>query len=198
MRWLKIHRDTRGVTLIEFLMMLAILGLVIGGIYAFVVNGAISASKTNDFLQTQSQIRSALDNIVDESRWGQNVTAATATSATIQMPGTTPYCGGGAYTVTFAYDNANKTITRTASAPCNNPGTAVPLANLVVGAGGATGLTFSYFDGGNNAFGSTPTAAQILVIARIRAVVATTSGTVTRYLAGDAALRACRNPSTAC
>lgn len=190
MRLLKIHRDAQGVTLIEFIMMLAILGIVIGGIYGFVVNGAISASRTNDFLQTQSQIRSALDNIVDESRWGQSVTAGTATSVTIQMPGNTQYCSGGAYTVTFAYDSANKAITRNASAPCPNAGTAVTLAYLVVGAGGATGLTFSYYDGGNTSFGSTPTAGQLAQIARIRAVVATTSNKVTRYLAGDAALRA--------
>jgi Tfp pilus assembly protein PilW len=190
MRLRKIHRDTRGVTLIEFVMMLAILGLVVGGIYAFVVNGAISASKTNDFLQSQSQIRSALDNIVDEARWGQAVTAATATSVTIQMPGSTQYCGGGTYSVTFAYDSTNKAITRNATAPCANPGTAVPLAYLVVGAGGATGLTFTFYDGGNTSFGSTPSAGQLAQIARIRAVVATTSGKVTRYLAGDAALRA--------
>jgi hypothetical protein len=190
MRLVKIHRDTQGVTVIEFLVMLAILGIVIGGIYEFVVNGAISASKTNDFLQTQSQIRSALDNIVDESRWGQNVTAATATSVTIQMPGNTQYCSGGAYTVTFAYDSTTRQITRNASAPCPNAGTAVTLAYLVVGAGGTTGLTFMYYDGGNTSFGSSPAGAQLPNIARIRAVVATTSGTVTRYLAGDAALRA--------
>lgn len=190
MRLPEIHRETQGVTLIEFIMMLAILGIVIGGIYEFVVNGAISASKTNDFLQTQSQIRSALDNIVDESRWGQLVTAASATSVTIQMPGSTQYCGGGAYTVTFAYDSVNKAITRQTSAPPCPSNAVVPLAYLVVGAGGATGLTFTYYDGGNTSFGSTPSAAQLPNIARIRAVVATTSGAVTRYLAGDAALRA--------
>jgi hypothetical protein len=84
-RW-RVHRDANGVTLIEFVTMLAVLAIAIGGVYRFVVNGAIAASKTTDFLQ--SQIRSALDNIVDESRWGQAVTAASTTSVTVQMPET--------------------------------------------------------------------------------------------------------------
>lgn len=183
-------QDTKGVTLIEFVMMLAVLAIVIGGIYQFVVNGAISASKTNDFMQAQAQIRSALDNFVDESRWGQSVTAATQTSVTVQMPGGTQYCAGGAYSVTFAYDSTTKAITRQATSPCPNPGVALPLAYLIVGPNNAAGLSFTYFDGGNTSFGSSPSSGQLPSIARIRAVVTTTSGTVTRYLAGDAALRA--------
>ena len=190
MRLLRVHRDTRGVTLIEFVMMLAVLGLVIGGIYQFVVNGAISASKTNDFLQTQSQIRSALDNIVDETRWGQNITAGTATSVTVQIPQGTPYYPSAAYTVIFAYDSTNKAITRQQLTPAPCPCATATLAYLVAGPGNSTGLTFSYYDGGNTSFGSTPSGAQLPTIARIRAVIATTKGTVTRYLAGDAALRA--------
>jgi type II secretory pathway pseudopilin PulG len=188
MRLLTAHRGTKGVTLLEFLVMLAILGVIIGGIYRFVVNGAISASKTNDFLQSQSQIRSALDNIVDETRWGQSITAATATSMTVQIPQGTPYFPAAAYAVTFAYDSTNKAITRQ---PCT-PGcaAAVPLAYLVAGPGNSNGLAFTYYDGGNTSFGSTPSSGQLPNIARIRAVVSTTSGTVTRYLAGDAALRA--------
>jgi type II secretory pathway pseudopilin PulG len=188
MKLSRVHQDTKGVTLIEFVMMLAVLGIVIGGIYQFVVNGAISASKTNDFMQSQSQIRSALDNFVDESRWGQLVTAANQTSVTVQIPQGTPYYPSASYSVVFAYDSTNKAITRQQCTP--GCGSAVPLAYLVVGPGGAAGLNFSYYDGGNTSFGSTPTSGQLPNIARIRAVVTTTSGTVTRYLAGDAALRA--------
>lgn len=184
MRLLTVHRETKGVTLIEFVMMLAILGIVLGGIYQFVVNGAITASKTNDFLQSQSQIRGALDNIVDESRWAQSVTAATATSVTLSVPQSTPF-NAGPYSVTFAYDATNRAVTRQVL-----PAPAVPLAYLVVGPGGSTGLTFTYFDNGSTSLGSAPPAGQLPIIARIRATVATTSGTVTRYLAGDAALRA--------
>ncbi len=181
---IRVLRREHGVTLIEFIIMLAVLGLILGGIYQFVVNGAITASKTNDFLQSQSQIRAALDNIVDESRWAQSVTAATATSVTLSVPQSTPF-NAGPYSVTFAYDATNRAVTRQVL-----PAAAVPLAYLVVGPGGSTGLTFTYFDNGNNSLGSAPPAGQLPSIARIRATVATTSGTVTRYLAGDAALRA--------
>ncbi len=188
MRMLTVHRDTKGVTLLEFLVVLAILATVIGGIYRFVVSGAISASKTNDFLQTQSQIRSALDNIVDETRWGQSITAGTATSMTVQIPQGTPYYPAASYTVTFAYDSTNNAITRQQCTP--GCAAAVPLAHLVAGPGNSTGLTFTYYGGGSTSFGSTPLSEQLPNIARIRAVVSTTSGSVTRYLAGDAALRA--------
>ena len=180
-----VHRRSDGVTLIEFVIILALLGLVIGGIYKFVVNGTVSASKTNDFLQAQSQVRAALDNIVDETRWGQSVTAASATSVTVSVPQNTPFSSSSPYTVTFAYDATNRTVTRQQGA-----GPAAALAYLVAGPGASTGLTFTYFDGGNNPLGSAPAAGQLASIARVRAVIATTSGTVTRNLAGDAALRA--------
>ncbi|HKV43405.1 MAG TPA: prepilin-type N-terminal cleavage/methylation domain-containing protein [bacterium] len=178
-------RRERGVTLVEFVVMLAILGLVIGGIYQFVVNGTVAAGKTNNFLQSQAQVRAALDNIVDESRWASAVTAATATSVTLSIPQNTPFSASSPYAVTFTYDPVNRVVTRQQDA-----GPAVPMAYLVVGPGAATGLTFIYFDGGNNSLGSSPTAGQLSGIARLRAIVATTSGTVTRTLAGDAALRA--------
>jgi len=174
-----------GVTLIEFIVMLAVLAIVIGGIYEFVVNGAVSAAKTNDFIQAQGQIRAALDNIIDESRWAQLVTAAGPTSVTLSIPQNTPFSATSPYNVTFAYDAVNHVVTRQQD---TNP--AVSLAYLVVGARGSTGLTFTYFDSGNTPLGSSPTPGQLSTIARLRATVAATSGTVTRYLAGDAALRA--------
>jgi Tfp pilus assembly protein PilW len=178
-------RGSRGVTLIEFVVMLALLGAVIAGIYEFVIWGAKSATVTNNFMQSQAQVRAALDNIVDEARWAQDVSAATATSVTLDVPQSTPFQGGGAYSVTFAYDATNQAVTRQVGA-----GAAVALAYLVAGPNSSTGLTFTYFDNGGTAFGSTPSSAQLPLIARVRATVATTSGSVTRYLAGDAALRA--------
>lgn len=178
-------RNERGVTLIEFLVVLAILGVVIGGIYQFVVTGTTSAGKTNNFIQSQVQVRAALDNIVDEARWAQVVTAASPTSVTLTVPQNTPFSATSPYAVTFAYDPANQVVTRQQDA-----GPVVPMAYLVAGSGGTTGLTFIYYDGGNTSLGSSPSSAQLRSIARIRAIVATTSGTVTRNLAGDAALRA--------
>lgn len=178
-------KDANGVTMIEMIVVLALLGLVIGGIYKFIVVGAQSANVTNNFIQSQGQVRAALDNIADESRWATTVTAASATSVTLTVPVSTPFSATSPYTVTFAYDATNRVVTRQQDALV-----AATLAYLVAGSGGSTGLTFIYFDGGNNSLGSTPTAAQLPTIARVRAVVATTSGNVTRNLAGDAALRA--------
>src|ERR1700730_5082930 len=107
-----IAMDEKGVTLIEFVMMLAVLGIVIGGIYEFVVNGAVSAGKTNDFMQSQAQIRAALDNIVDEARWAQSVTSASATLVAVSVPQNTPFSASSPYTVTFAYDATNHIVTR--------------------------------------------------------------------------------------
>ncbi len=178
-------RNAKGATLIELLIMLALLAAVIGSIYQFVVWGAKSAGTTNNFVQSQAQIRAALDNISDEARWAQSVTAAGSTSVTLSIPQNTPFSASSPYTVTFAYDSANHIVTRQ-----QGSGSAVPLAYLVGGSGASPGLTFTYFDGGNNSLGSTPTPAQLPTIARIRTTVVTTSGTVTRNLAGDAALRA--------
>jgi len=165
--------------------MFALLALVIGGIYQFVIWGAKSASATNNFMQAQAQVRAALDNIADETRWAQSVTTAGPTSVTLSIPQNTPFSSSSPYTVTFAYDPVNLTVTRQ-----QNAGPAVPLAYLVVTGVGGVGLTFTYFDGANNALGSSPTSGQLPTIARVRITAVTTSGGVTRYLAGDAALRA--------
>jgi hypothetical protein len=104
---------------------------------------------------------------------------------TLSIPQNTPFSSSSPYTVTFAYDPVNHAVTRQ-----QNAGPALALAYLVVTGSGGTGLTFTYFDGGNNSLGSSPTAGQLATIARVRTTVATTSGGVTRTLAGDAALRA--------
>lgn len=55
----------RGVTLIELVVAASLLVLALGGIYAFVTTGGRSARVTNDFIQTQAQVRAALDTVVD-------------------------------------------------------------------------------------------------------------------------------------
>src|SRR3970282_1478906 len=71
-----------------------------------------SARLTNSFLQIQAQARAALDNVVDEIRWGQQVTAAGPTSVTVLVPQATPFSAASPYTVTFAYDAAADAVTR--------------------------------------------------------------------------------------
>jgi len=161
--------------------MLVLFAGVAGSVYAFAANGAQAAGTANNFLQSQAQVRAALDNIVDETRWAQSVTAASATAFTLSVPQNTPF-SVGPYTVTFAYDPINQVVTRS-----QNGGLPVRLAYLIAGSGGTTGLTFSYFDAGGAALGSAPS--NLGAIARVRINVSSTSGAVTRTLAGDTALR---------
>src|SRR3972149_233618 len=89
------RRDIRGSTLVELVMALSLFAMAAGGIYAFVATGGKSARVTNDFLQTQAQLRAVLDNVVDEIRWAQNVTAADGTAGTPFIPQNTPLSAAG-------------------------------------------------------------------------------------------------------
>ncbi len=139
----------RGSTLIELVMALSLFALAVGGIYGFVVTGGKSASVTNDFLQTQAQLRAALDNVVDETRWAQSVTAASGTSVTLFIPQNTPFSASSPYTVTFSYSVSARTLSRQVDPDAGGPATpgpAEPLAYLVVREDGSDGVAFEYFD----------------------------------------------------
>ena len=184
-------RDSRGVTLLELLIALTIFSMVIGSIFAFIGTGGRSARLANDFLQAQPQVRAALDNVVDEIRWAQSVTCASATSVTLLIPQNTPFSAASAYRVTFDYDPVGDTVTRREDPPaagCPGGGAGEPIAYSVVRPDGTDGLAFEYFDPSGNSLGSAP--ADLTIIARVRLVVATTRDTVSRTFAGDAALRA--------
>ncbi len=183
--------EIRGSTLIEMVLALSMFALTVGGIYAFVATGNRSARTTNSFLQSQAQVRAGLDNIVDEIRWAQSVTAASATSVTLFIPQNTPFSAASPYTVTFAYDGVADTITRRVDPDAGGPltpGAAEPLAYSVVREDGSDGLAFEYFDAAGTSLGSAP--ADLAAIARVRMTVTTLRGDIQRVFAGDAALRA--------
>ncbi len=190
-RAMALRRDTRGSTLVEMVMALSLFSLAIGGIYAFVATGGKSARVTNDFLQTQAQSRAALDNVVDEIRWAQNVTAASATSVTLLIPQNTPFSASSPYTVTFAYDSAADTMTRQVDPDAGGPLTPSvpePLAYSAVQEDGSDGVAFEYFDAAGTSLGAVP--ADLNAVARVRLTVTTTSNDISRVFTGDAALRA--------
>lgn len=183
--------DERGVTLLELVVAMALFGLVVGAIYGMIATGARSARVTNDMVQTQAQVRAALDNLVDETRWAQAVTVASATSVTLLVPQATPFAAGSPYTVTFAYDAANRALTRQVDIDAGGPalpGPVVPVAYRVAQPDGSDGLAFEYFDAGGTSLGSSP--ADLASIARVRITVTTTWERFSRTFAGDAALRA--------
>jgi len=176
---------------VELVMALSLLALAMGGIYGFIATGGKSARVTNDFLQTQAQLRAALDNVIDELRWAQSVTAATATTVTAFIPQNTPFSASSPYTVTFAYDSGSRTMTRQVDPDAGGPltpGTADPLAFLVVREDGSDGVAFEYFDAAGTSLGATP--ADLAAVARVRLTISTTQDDVSRVFAGDAALRA--------
>ena len=186
-----LRRDVRGSTLVELVMALSLFAMAVGGIYAFVATGGKSARVTNDFLQTQAQLRAVLDNVVDETRWAQNVTAANGTSVTLFIPQNTPFSASSPYTVTFAYDGATRTMTRQVDPDAGGPiapGAAEPLAFNVIQEDGSDGVAFEHFDAAGNSLGAVP--ADLNAVARVRLTVTTTSNDVSRVFTGDAALRA--------
>lgn len=181
----------QGVTLLELVMAMAMFGLVAGAILGIISVGARSARVTSDMVQTQAQVRAALDNVVDEARWAQVVTAASATSVTLLVPQATPFAAGSPYTVTFAHDAVNSTLTRRVDIDAGGPigpGPAVPVAYRVARPDGSAGLAFEYFDAAGTSLGSSP--ADLAGIARVRITVTTTWERFSRTFAGDAALRA--------
>ncbi len=183
--------DARGTTILEMVLALSLLVLALGGIYAFVVTGGKSARLTNNFLQTQAQLRAALDNVIDEIRWAQSVTGASGSSVTLLIPQNTPFSASSPYTVTFAYDAAADTVTRQVDPDASGPlaaGAPVPLAYTVVAENGSNGLAFEYFDAAGTSLGATP--ADLSAVARVRLTVITTRDEISRVFTGDAALRA--------
>jgi prepilin-type N-terminal cleavage/methylation domain-containing protein len=187
-------RMQAGVTLIELLVALSLLSVVVGTLSVIVITGVRAARTTNDFLQTQAHVRAGLDQVTDEVRWGESVTAATGASVTVFVPQSTPFSPNSPYAVTFAYDAAARTITRQEDPDAGGPapfGSAVPIAYLVVQRDGTAGLGFEYFDRVATALGSTP--ADLGAVARVRIIVSTTSNGITRSMAGDVALRGRQN-----
>jgi hypothetical protein len=176
--------------MVELAVAMSLVGLALAGIYGFISTGNRSARTTNDFVQTQQQVRAGLDNLVDEIRWAQSVTAATGGTVTLLVPQATPFSVGSPYTVTFAYDAATDTVTRQEDPDATGPqvaGAPVVLAVNVVQRNGADGLSFEYFDAAGTSLGATP--ADLTAVVRVRITVHTTRTGISRSFAGDAALR---------
>src|SRR3972149_1639137 len=86
-----------GLTILELLIALPPLAVVVGGLSRFVATGSQSARLTNNFLQIQAQARAALDNVVDEIRWGQQGTAAGPAAGPARGPPAPPFSAARPY-----------------------------------------------------------------------------------------------------
>lgn len=182
--------DQRGVTLLELVIAMGIFALVVGSMFSLVNVGGRSIRVTNDFMQSQAQVRSAIDSLVDEMRWAQSITAASATSVTVFVPQHTPFSATSPYTVTFAYDAVTRTVTRQVDPDAGGPaapGATEPVAYGVVMPNGTDGLSLEYFDNTGTSLGSSP--GDLTIISRVRVTVTTTRDRVSRTIASDVALR---------
>jgi prepilin-type N-terminal cleavage/methylation domain-containing protein len=183
-------RGQRGVTVLELVVAMGIFALVASSIYSLINVGGRSITTTNDLMQSQAQVRAAIDNLVDEMRWAQSVTAAGPTSVTVLVPQATPFSPTSPYSVTFAYDSAADTVTRQVDPDAGGPqvaGAAEPLAYGVVKLDGTDGLAFEYFDGMGTSLGASP--ADLASVVRVRMTVTTTRDRMSRTIASDVALR---------
>lgn len=174
-------RDSRGNSVLELLIGLALLILIVGSTYEFMIAGQKAASKTRDSFVAQGQLRSGVDSITDEIRWADLVTAASATSVTVRIPQNTPFSITSPYSVTYTYNSAARTLNRQ-----QGSGPVQPVAYNVVQLDGSSGLSFNYYDASGVSLGQSPTTS---LVARVRLTVITTSNRTSRTLTGDAALR---------
>jgi prepilin-type N-terminal cleavage/methylation domain-containing protein len=182
--------DQRGVTLLELVIAMSIFALVVGGIFSMVNAGGRAIQVTNNFMQSQAQVRAAIDSVVDELRWAQRVTAAGPASVTVFVPQHTPFSATSPYTVTFAYDAATGTVIRQVDPDADGPagpGEPEPVAYGAVLPDGAGGLSIEYFDSTGTSLGSSPS--NLDAIRRVRVTVTTTRDRVSRTMASDVALR---------
>jgi hypothetical protein len=167
---------------LELLLAFSLLIIVVGTTYEFLMAGQRAASKTRDSFLAQSQLRAGVDNITDELRWADAVTAASGTSVTVHIPQNTPFSMSSPYSVTFAYDATGRTVTRQQGA-----GPTQPVAYNVVSPDGSGGLSFNYYDAASTSLGQSP--ADLTAVARVRLTVIATASRTSRTLTGDAALR---------
>lgn len=179
-----IARDSRGVTILELLIGMSLLIVVLGASYEFLMTGQRAALTTRDSFQAQSQLRSALDNLVDEIRWADSVTAASATSVTVHIPQNTPFSLTSPYSVTFAYDATNRTVTRQQGA-----GPIEPVAYNIVKPDNTAGLTLSYYRADATLVDLTVLPIDYTSMARVRLTIVATTNRTSRTFVGDASLR---------
>lgn len=180
-------RNSKGVTVLELLVGMSLLVLVLGVLYQFLTAGEKAAGTAKDVMQVQGDMRAALDNMVDEIRWAQSVTAASATSISVLIPQNTPFSASSPYTAQFAYDASGKTVTRRVDAG-SGFGNTLPIAYNIRKLDGSAGLSIEYFNSAGTSLGSTPS--DLTAIARVRLTLTSTKNNSSRTLVGDVALRA--------
>jgi hypothetical protein len=197
-RW----RDTRGLTLLEIMVALAILIIALAAIWGLATNSIRSFGVGEDFLDIQQNARVALEKFSEEARWASGIVSGVPLggpvclgglcpdSVAFEVPDSNPLIPGCRYQVRFYRDAASNTFQRRilpVSGSCPTP----PPQSL---ASHVTNLVFLYCNAATPAVCvNSSTAIALDEIVRVNAdiEVAKTSGGATqrRNVGTDAQLR---------
>ncbi len=172
-------RDS-GLTLVEVIVTLAVLGMALGAIAGMTRATFRSMLLTERTLEVQQNARVAVDRMVEELRWGEAVLADPLCGGlcpdriTVRVSPHNPRRPGEAYTVTFQRDRAQRELERRIGLAVNNL------------AGSIESLSFRYFD----PEGAPATRPQDVVRVEVTVVASETSPQPTsRTLVTDVFLR---------
>jgi type II secretory pathway pseudopilin PulG len=128
-RLLRRLRSERGVTLVELITVLLILGTVTGALTTLFVRGTRAELDANNRFQAQQQARVAVDRMRREIHCSSGVTY-TASSVTVSLPSQCPSSVGGAST-TIVYTATLVSAKRYKLTRAVNGGTAVKIADYI-------------------------------------------------------------------
>ena len=129
-----------GLTLIELVVVLALLGAVLGAVSGMIRNTYTSMALTERALEVQQNARIALDRMTEELRWGEEVLADPLCGGlcpdriSVLVSPHNPRRPGQAYVITFRRDAVQRELERRLGLAVNNL------------AGSIESLAFRYFD----------------------------------------------------
>src|SRR3989304_3375336 len=171
-----------GLSLVEIVVGLAVLGIALGGVYGLVSQSVRSFGVSEDFLEVQQNARVGLGKVGEEAKWAQAVQVSTAACPSgsldpaclsLQIPPDNPLrTPPTGHQVSFRWDNTAQQLERVEG------GTTTPLAGYV------TGVTFRYL--GADGLDTIVPANVVRVIAEIQVQRGDTS---TRVVGSDVFLR---------
>ena len=178
-------RRSDGFTVIEVVVVMALLGVALGGIFGTVRLAFQSMAMTERQLESQQSVRVAVDRMVEELRWGEAVLpdplcgGLCPDRVTVRVAPHNPRRPGLAYVITFRRDAAQRELERRVGAVVNNL------------AGAIERLDFRYFD---TAGALTAQPAEVVRI-EVSVTAAATGGRARRAMTTDVFLRNRPRPS---
>lgn len=168
-----------GLTLIEVVVVLTLLGVALGAIFGTVRLTFEGMAMTERQLESQQSLRVAVDRMIEELRWGEEVLADSLCGGlcgdrvTVRIAPHNPRRPGQAYVVTFRRDAAQRELERRLGAAVNNL------------AGTIENLAFRYFD----AAGAPASQPAEVVRIEVSVTAAASGGRAVRTMATDVFLR---------